>query len=128
MHTAIPSGQQGRNSRPFRDIIPGQSHATHSSLPKTPPELFHRLSGLQALCLSHKLVCAKVTAGDADFMSAHCTDSLIHSRICSDCHVTAFQCAPYIRSLIVSESRPVYRNILPHRSDAVPIRTVHTGW
>ncbi len=46
----------------------------------SPPVLFHRHSGLQALCLSHKLACAKVPAGDANSMSTEFQNRSINMR------------------------------------------------
>lgn len=65
-----PDHLHGQNLPPRRTESAMLTEHYTTVVSNSPPELFHRHSGLQALCLSHKLVCAKVTAGDVDFLSA----------------------------------------------------------
>ena len=65
-----PDHLHGQNLPPRRTESAMLMEHYTTVVSNSPPELFHRHSGLQALCLSHKLVCAKVTAGDVDFLSA----------------------------------------------------------
>ena len=65
-----PDHLYGQNLPPRRTESAMLTEHYTTVVSNSPPELFHRHSGLQALCLSHKLVCAKVTTGDVDFLSA----------------------------------------------------------